>query len=343
MALIYGRVPYPSDVVIDRYIPNEQNDAWNDLGQRVPLGVCRHSMLGSLIGTDRYFRSGVPSPTHIAPALTDYGVGGATDGDLDGIAYRWNDPRGRRSGWANGGSDGLEGDGVAFVRTLGVNAINRNLVSIERSDGGKIDTPMSPKQFETIARIEAYYVDQAKVPWTDYPFNPNTGIICDYEHWEFATKACPFTVVRAEVVRFQARVREILRQYQGEVAEPAPPIVEKPLPTPEWPNGWTTEQLEKRFGQLIVLDARDNANPTVRVRQNAFNPKGAVSNAWVQVCAELGITELGRMPRPSHHAIDQAPDGTLSETILFPRSGYKDIVFFRGDPKHNAGWIILQR
>lgn len=133
-------------------------------------------MVGSLWGTDGWFRRGAAST-----GLTDYGIGGSTDGEeWDGVIFRWNDPRGKRatiymkegrylkrkspgaeamtvsanrSGWANGGSDGLEGDGPLFVRTLGVSAINRDLVSIERSDGGDTSTPISVKQFESICAL----------------------------------------------------------------------------------------------------------------------------------------------------------------------------------------------
>ena len=141
MAIAYGRLVHPP--FRERLISDAQTHAWDDLGPRQPVGVCFHTMVGTLWGTDGYFRSG-------APALTDYGIGGSTDGPhWDGVILRWNDPRGRRSGWANGGVDGLEGDGPLFVRTLGVSAINRDLVSIERSDGGDITTPMSPKQFES--------------------------------------------------------------------------------------------------------------------------------------------------------------------------------------------------
>ena len=142
MPITFGRVAHPP--FRDRLIPNAQTTAWDDLGQRTPVGVCWHTMVGTLWGTDTYFRTG-------APALTDYGVGGATDGpNWDGVILRWNDPRGRRSGWANGGSDGLEGDGPLFVRTRGVAAINRDLVSIERSDGANPATPVSAKQAESI-------------------------------------------------------------------------------------------------------------------------------------------------------------------------------------------------
>jgi hypothetical protein len=174
MTLTFGNVSHPP--FVDRLIPDWQNSAWDDLGSRRPIGVCQHSMVGSLWGTDAFFRLGSGSV-----GLTDYGIGGATDGpQWDGVIFRWNDPRGHthqnvnydgitgkvsknRAGWANGGADGLEGDGPLFVRTFGTHAINTKLVSIERSDGGDIATPMSPKQFESICALTAYWFDYAKV------------------------------------------------------------------------------------------------------------------------------------------------------------------------------------
>jgi hypothetical protein len=157
MPITFGRVPHPP--FRDRLIPNANTIAWDDLGQRNPVGVVFHTMVGSLWGTDRYFRD---LATGGSKGLTDYGIGGSADGpEWDGVILRWNDPRGRRSGWANGGSDGLEGDGPAFVRALGINAINRDLVSIERSDGGDISTPLSPKQFESLCQLTAYWLQYA--------------------------------------------------------------------------------------------------------------------------------------------------------------------------------------
>ena len=58
MAITYGRVPHPD--FLDRLIPDAFNRAWNDLGPRVVKGVVFHRMLGSLMGTDGYFRSDPP-------------------------------------------------------------------------------------------------------------------------------------------------------------------------------------------------------------------------------------------------------------------------------------------
>lgn len=340
MALVFGRVPHPP--FVDRVIPDSQTSAWNNLGRRRALGTCQHSMVGYQITTDTWFRND-PVTGRLAQGLTDYGIGGAKDGpSLDGVIYRWNDPRGYRSGWANGGSDGLEGDGVAFVRTLGINAINRDLVSIERSDGGDINTPMSPKQFESMCQLHAYWHDQNKVPWNEFPLNPSLGLVMYLEHREFATKACPFAPVSNEVDRIQARIREIMREYQGEAVplppkpEPKPPVID---PVHQWPNGWTTEQLTRAFRTVIKIDVRKGADNLV-VSEGGFYAKGAISNAWVQRCAEVGIKETNRMPIPSHHIVSESKDGVRSETISFPRSGYDDWIAFKGDG--NAGWRWLQ-
>ena len=339
--LTFGRVPHPP--FIDRYIPDSQTSAWNDLGPRVPYGTCQHTMVGYLWSTDRWFRDD-PVTGRKATGLTDYGVGGPWDGaENDGLILRWNDPRGRRSGWANGGSDGLEGDGIAFVRQLGVNAINRNLVSIERSDGGKPYTAlMSEKQFESLCQLHAYWADQARIPYYDYPKNVHvgtSGLIMYLEHREFAIKGCPHAPIMNEVNRIQARVREILKQYQGAVAvEPPPSVPAEPEPD-LWPNGWTTAALDEHFGELLYINIRDGLESMV-VKKRGFNAKGTISNAWVQRCVEDGITEIRKMPKPSHQTVTEAKDGTVSETLVLPRSGSKDWVAFKGDG--NASWIWLQ-
>jgi hypothetical protein len=263
MTITFGRVSHPP--FRDRLIPDSDTTAWDDLGARRPLGVVFHTMVGTLWGTDRYFRTG-------APALTDYGVGGTTDGPVwDGVILRWNDPRGRRSGWANGGSDGLEGDGPLFVRTLGVDAINRDLVSIERSDGADITTPVSPKQFESMCALTAYWFDQAHVPWDRFPVNPSvgSGIVTHFLHKEFATKGCPWAAVADRIDEFQARIRAILRAAQ-ENEQPGSPIPPKPV-TPDhdwWPQGYGVGQLRTRFGALT------RHLPDGTTRQMGFDPAG---------------------------------------------------------------------
>src|SRR3954469_10116121 len=56
MPLVFGNVQHPP--FIDRLIPDRQTSAWDDLGPRRPVGVCQHSMVGTLWGTDGWFRRG---------------------------------------------------------------------------------------------------------------------------------------------------------------------------------------------------------------------------------------------------------------------------------------------
>jgi hypothetical protein len=334
MELAFGNCKHPP--YVDRLIPDSETNAWNDLGQRVPKGCCHHSMVGSLAGTDRWFRRSTRGSE--PDGLTDYGIGGDTDGpDLDGVIWRWNDPRGRRAGWASGGSDGLEGDGPMFVRTLGVNAINRDLVSIELSDGGNIHHPVSDKQFESCAQLTAYWFDQAHVPYDAFPVNPNAGCVTDMEHFEFALKACPFDRFRPRINEFQDRVRMILRTAQV-VTIPAPPPTPVP-PETEWPHGWTTEELAEQFGKVrqILIDKK---NVVTGTRLLGFDPKGVLSNMWIHRALDEGITDVTRIPKPSHFTVTRAKDDTGCSVFIVPRSGYKDWIGFRGDG--NASWIWIQ-
>jgi hypothetical protein len=340
VALAFGNVVHPP--FVDRLIPDAQTSAWDDLGARVPVGVCQHSMVGSLWGTDGWFRRGRQST-----GLTDYGIGGETDGPRwDGVILRWNDPLGRattveldgerlpvsanRAGWANGGSDGLEGDGPLFVRTYGVAAINRNLVSIERSDGGDIGQRMSPKQFESICALTAYWFDWAKVPWDRFPLNPTHEVVTHLLHLEFATKTCPHPPVTDRIDEIQARVRQILKA--GQTLQPAPGPVPPATPIrPDhdwWPQGYDIATLMARFGTL----ERHNLDGTTTVF--GFDAKGVISNAWVA----RGVQEqrhAGELPRALHWWALRADDDQAYDLVTFDDRW----VLFRADAHVAWTWI----
>lgn len=347
MGLAFGNVQHPP--FVDRLIPDAQTAAWDDLGPRRPVGVCQHSMVGSLWGTDGWFRRGRAST-----GLTDYGVGGATDGpQWDGVILRWNDPRGRaatvyvagdggyspaakpgyaamavganRAGWANGGSDGLEGDGPLFVRTLGIAAINRDLVSIERSDGGETTTPMSPKQLESICALTAYWFDQARVPWTAFPLNPAHGIVTHLLHWEFATKSCPHDPVTSRIDEIQERVRAILKAAQGAYGVPVPP---EP-PHGQWPAGWTEAELRARFGKLPRTD------PDGQVTRHGFDPRGDLSNMWAERGAREG-RRIDQLPVPRRWVQLAVEEHARPEVVLFDGVGARDWLAYR--PDRNVPW-----
>lgn len=350
--LVYGQVQHPP--FVDRLIPDAENRAWNDLGPRRAVGVCQHSMIGTLWGTDRWFRRGAAST-----GLTDYGIGNSTDGaQWDGVILRWNDPTGKashvdyrdadgsrhagnvspnRAGWANGGSDGLEGDGPLFVRTLGVDAINRDLVSIERSDGGDINTPMSPKQFDSICRLTAHWFDRARVPWDRFPLNPAAGVVTHMLHFEFATKACPFPPVRSRIDEIQARVRAILKaaqtQTEGTPAEKPPVPIERDHD--KLPNGWTLEQLTSRF-RRPVYEQIDGTRERV-----GFNLKGSISNAWLARAVNEGITEIRDLPVPQRMIDIAQPDsGLVSTVVAFDGRGSDNWMLIRPDKSVAWRWVL---
>ena len=333
MPIAFGNVRHPA--FIDRLIPDAQNRAWDDLGSRKPVGVCQHSMVGSLWGTDGWFRRGAAST-----GLTDYGIGGATDGPRwDGVILRWNDPRGRsstvhlrgdeyveagtpdavahrvsprRAGWANGGSDGLDGDGPLFVRTLGVAAINRDLVSIERSDGGVTTTPMSAKQFESICALTAYWFDQAKIPWDRFPLNPKHGIVTHLLHYEFATKSCPHAPVMNRIDEIQARVRQILKAGQSvqTAPYPVPPGTPVDVDHAAWPAGYDLATLRSRFGTLVP------PQPGRHRRAVLFDPSGVISNAWVARGAKEDRTDA-KLPRALHWWVLRADEDQAYDLVTF--------------------------
>lgn len=342
--IVHGNVKHP--LYVDRTIPDWQNGAWDDLGPCEPWGAVYHTMVGTLMGTDGWFRRGASST-----GLTHYGIGGSSDGEYDGVIFMWNDPRGRgrsdapivggrvspnRAGWANGGSDGLEGDGVAFVRKYGVAPINRNLVSIERSDGGNILQKPSTKQLDAMIRLGAYWFDYAKVPYTTFPLNPALDIVTWLFHYEFATKGCPHQAVIELVNVIQDRQRAILKaaQLQVDVDPEVPPVI-PPKPNVDWPNGWTTEELDRRFGSVTRIW------PDGTTREQGFNERGSISNAWVQRAASEGITKSKLIPRPSSWNVldlDRRTDLT-PEIVVFDAPGLKNWLLYRPDESVSWKWV----
>ena len=214
--MAFGNVQHPP--FENRPISNP-NGSFNQGVPRDIIGTCVHRMDGTLRGSDQFFQT--------AGALTDYGIGGALDGALDGVIYRWLDPRSSIVPIASGPFDGPEGDGQAFVNAYGVPAINSQLVSIELSGCSgeeppnvsnfcrdRPETPITPAQLESLCQLIAFWHDQARVPWDQFPVNPATGVVTQMQHFEFAQKACPFPIVRGMTDQYQERVRQIMRAAQ---------------------------------------------------------------------------------------------------------------------------------
>lgn len=257
-SLTFGRVPHPP--FQDRLVLDVQNGAWDYLGQRAVMGARWHRMVGTLTGTDGWFRRGAASD-----GLTDYGIGcAATDGPgLAGVIYRWNDPTGKahsgvspnRSPWASGpySSSCAYGDGRRNVAERGVNAVNRDGVSIEVS--GNYDTPLDDKCRDSLIKLTAYWADQARVPWDAFPTDPARGYGFVKYHKEYCgnpdppescpqgVKACPGMVVVNETPTLFQRIAAYLKSYQvTEEEDPLADIAKSSYtldPAVIWPNAST--------------------------------------------------------------------------------------------------------
>lgn len=267
--LKFGRVPHPS---YGRHIVPKpwENAGFFRVAERKPVGVCSHRTwgLGTVEGIYTLFATGGERE---GDALTDYVVG------LDGRIWMLNDPRGTRSPWANGGSDGLEGDGPAFVSRFGITGINNRLVSIENIGLG--DTPFAGAQFESSAQLVAYWHDQAKCPWHTFPMNPNYGVVTDLQHFEFATKDCPFGAFKAKTNAFQDRVRAILKQYQTQGTDQGTITPPKPVENPGhaiYPIGMDEALAKTLFGRGT------RHNPDGTTQPFTYSGKGGpISLAWL--------------------------------------------------------------
>jgi hypothetical protein len=257
MAITFGRVPHPA--YQDRPIVKAEGHGQNDLGQRAVKGVVWHRMIGTLWGTDAYFRFDTTD------ALTDYGIGvEAQDGAAnDGVILRWNDPEGRQSGWASGPVNGAYGDGLAFVKKYGINAVNKYQASIEIS-GKTYDVPLSEKSRQAIAALTAYWADQYKIGWDTFPISAVDGFSFVRWHQEFCLgtgKVCPGKVVIDETNALIERTRTILKHYQEAEVTPVPSVV--------YPEGMDQVVAEYLFGPQ-------------------FNPNGQVSKRWLARGKETG-------------------------------------------------------
>lgn len=241
MALTFGNVPHPTSQA--RYVTDAQNGAWNALGPKTVEGVVWHRMVGTLSGTDSWFRRG----NGISDGLTEYGVGNAaSDGaGLDGTIYVWNDVLGAahpgvspdRSPWASGPVNNPYGDGLAFLQdhAWDLNAVNRNQAAIEIS--GNYDTPLSPKAMHAVCALTAHYADRARVPWDAFPEIPGKGYSFVRWHQEFTIgtgKVCPGQVVINATATMIDLTAQMMKAGQVAVAPPPTPPVYADPSVPEW-------------------------------------------------------------------------------------------------------------
>ena len=188
-------------------------------------GVVWHRMIGSLWGTDSWFKAG--------KAATEYGVGvGSVDGAGNaGTILEWIDPaNGHYFGHSSGPVSNPYGDGKRFVDRFGVGRVNPQTVAIEIS--GDYDTPLDQAARGAIIQLTAYFADQRGIPWHDFPIVPGQARSFVHWHTEFTRgtgKICPGNVVMGETSELIRRTAEYMRGYQ-EMTQP--PKVEYPKPSP---------------------------------------------------------------------------------------------------------------
>lgn len=229
VAITFGKVPIYG--YVDRFIAEKrQGFGWDDLGPRDIKFVTLHRMVGTLQGTDGYFRK----PT--ISSYTDFGLSTklSDPGLVAGTIYLWNYPNGRRAPWASGPVSAPYGDGKAIVDKYGINAVNRDGISLEI---GGTNEPIDAESWHEIVWFIAYWADQRKIPHTSFPINPATGISFIVWHNEFTAgtgKQCPFMWLREMTPKLIQDVKAFMKKYQeGDVAgpvttpPPAPPVEEK--------------------------------------------------------------------------------------------------------------------
>lgn len=206
-AITFGRVPKPANYE-ERIIAPGVNTAWDNLGPRIPRGLVLHRMLGTLAGTDSYFRGAAKGS-----ACTDFGIG-------QGKVYRWTKPGANVAPWASGPANGIDGDGTAFWNEyksdpIGVSIFNRDCLSIE-IEGLTYDDPVPPQDYARLVELVAWQADAwLNIPWNQWPIN-NDGVHCLLAHAEITDdKICPGPVVYGLVSKLIEDVGVRLRSYQS--------------------------------------------------------------------------------------------------------------------------------
>lgn len=286
VAITFGNVPIFGHT--DRYISDKREGfGWDNLGKRNPKFITLHRMVGSLTGTDGWFRRSDVS------SITDYGVGiQAVDGAKAGHIYRWNDPTGHRSGWSSGPVSAPFGDGALIVAKYGINAVNRDDISLEISG---TDEPIDDFSWGEIVHFCAWWIDRMKIPYTALPKNPHTGINVLIWHTEFTAgtgKQCPFPWMRSKTEQLYTDVAAFLKPYQeGEKTDtgttPAPDLIVEPVPEPEYVSPVPVLQLstlgqqDADTAKSLVVEGATNfifVNDRVRAIRNTPRYQRAIIN-----------------------------------------------------------------
>lgn len=220
MGITYHNIPMYG--YVDKFIHSKREGfGWDNLGKRTPRFIALHRMVGTLRGTDSYFRN--PNIS----SYTDFGLAiKASDPPIPGYIYQWNNPKGYRSGWASGPVSAPYGDGAKIVQKYGINAVNRDGVSLE---GGGTNETYDAFSWNEMVHFCAWWIDDMEIPYTSLPLNPHTGANALIWHEEFTIgtgKRCPFAWLKANTNRLYEDIQAFLEPYQTgrSEAEVKPPV-----------------------------------------------------------------------------------------------------------------------
>lgn len=205
--------------------------------------------------------------------------------DREGRIAMFNDPNGTRAGWANGGVDGVEGGGRAFLARFGLQ-INFILSSTEHVCRAGQD--WTPAMLESSIKLNAWRLDHDGMHWNSCPIHQDYGVSTHLHHGEFTGKGgnseleCAGKWYRAHESDIVKAVALEMKKYQ-EPDNPAPVQPPSP-PTDFYPDGMNLEKCRKAFNRLRMHDVNGKVTG-----YNKFNPKGQVSMMWLSRARETGV------------------------------------------------------
>ena len=278
MPNVYKRVPHPPFIDLPVSKPAGGGYGYTQIpaGSRKIVGVMNHETQGR--GSGQWYRDffSCPSGARCSDALVDYLI------TRDGTIYRYNNPRGNKSPWANGGPLGLEGDGPAFYSRFGASGVNNALISIEHESlNGENWTDA---QVRSSGLLNAYWHDQDDQDWESYPYVPRYSCVTSLAHFEIGTTDCGKGELD-DISRLQAVAKGEMKKWQTQADGPSVPEVPEVPDQPEvptLPGGISVAEATKRFGTLT------KHTPDGKTKVAPFDPKGVISLAWLHRCVETG-------------------------------------------------------
>jgi hypothetical protein len=279
-----------------RIITDAENDKWNALGKREVRGFVLHRQLGTLDGTDGWFRRGKAST-----GLTDWGQDNGSR-----RIYLWNSPEGfaspgaspDKSPWASGEFNkhgDAYGDGLAFVAKYGINAVNQLETAWEIA--GNYNDPWPIEDQRDAAQACAHYAHNYGIRWDQFPIHPQDGFSFVRWHQEIcgpAEKICPGPVVMAATPAWIEMVRAIMKTAQTAAASPLPPAPAPAQPkyAPRHPvksASARTAPYNKRLALRRDQPGLEYADPHARPTGPAAKKGALVNLSWVTIGSDNAI------------------------------------------------------